>query len=451
MSGANQEGAGLLPESQSTKNNPFNLFSGPDIETNISGSETHCFGPFNSLQNNSNFVFNLPSFEDCLYLPSIRLYGKIRIMSIGENGELKAPAAAEDFSVVNLLPSALFSRVSVKLNNQEISKIGHNCYPFKAYLETLLSFDSGAKESYLKTSMWHPDDVKTAKSFKTTAAGKSGYDSRKGIVSGGKEIFFSTMIHSDIFQQEKYLIPGVSIQLEFDKSDESFFLLAEEKYKNKLKVQFLSLQIYCTTVQVTDVVKDQLTSTMVSKPALYPMISTGISLSSIPQGTKQITLTGLHVGILPNLVLGMFIDSKALSGSMELNPFYFNNVDVEGLQFFVSGTPVPSKRFEMNYAKGDFLRIYDEMIKNLRLNTQNTIAITPEEFKEMYNIYVIDLSNCIGCGNTNHKHVASEKKGSLSCDIVFKTNTDKSLHFLCYTTNNKRLTIDTVGSVSLDY
>ena len=35
-----------------------------------------------------------------------------------------------------------------------------NTYPYRAYLETLLSYGPAAKESYLTTAMWYKDTAK---------------------------------------------------------------------------------------------------------------------------------------------------------------------------------------------------------------------------------------------------------------------------------------------------
>ena len=76
-------------------------------------------------------------------------------------------------------------------------------YPFKAFIETLFSYDQAAQDTYLKTRLWYPDKPNSATTFKK--ANDSGYNKRQEVIKEGNIVQFSTIIHHDLFNLRKYL------------------------------------------------------------------------------------------------------------------------------------------------------------------------------------------------------------------------------------------------------
>ena len=62
----------------------------------------------------------------------------------------------EDVGPVNLWMHSLFSDVSVSLNENLVSP-PTSLYPYRAYIEILLSYGPAAKESQLTGVMWYKD------------------------------------------------------------------------------------------------------------------------------------------------------------------------------------------------------------------------------------------------------------------------------------------------------
>ena len=141
--------------------------------------------------------------------------GTYKAQILNEAGALEDPAGSIDYSVVNLLPSVMFSKVDVKLNNLSLDKSPNNAYSYKAFFETLLSYNDEAKKSHFATSHWLEDKPATATAFKTTNS--SGYNERKAMVAQGKLCYFSSHIHSDIFGLKRCLLPQISIKIDLTK------------------------------------------------------------------------------------------------------------------------------------------------------------------------------------------------------------------------------------------
>ena len=85
-----------------------------------------------------------------------------------------------DFSIVNLFPHAIFSQVDLEIDGVNLST-HDNLYPYKSYLETLLSYGADAKVSQLTTSLFVKD---TAYNFDARANGNKGYIKRRNELKG---------------------------------------------------------------------------------------------------------------------------------------------------------------------------------------------------------------------------------------------------------------------------
>ena len=77
----------------------------------------------------------MPSSNELTLLPQTRIHGICKIVrKDGSDVPLET-----DFSVVNLFPHSIFNQVDVEIDGINLS-CQDNMYPYKAYLETLLTF-----------------------------------------------------------------------------------------------------------------------------------------------------------------------------------------------------------------------------------------------------------------------------------------------------------------------
>ena len=80
-----------------------------------------------------------------------------------------------DFSTVNLFPHSLFSQIDFEIDGINLCS-NDNLYPYKAYLETLLTYGHDAKNSHLSTSHFVKD---SAHHFESGSQGNNGYITRQ--------------------------------------------------------------------------------------------------------------------------------------------------------------------------------------------------------------------------------------------------------------------------------
>ena len=86
------------------------------------------------------------------------LYVKLKVKK-SDGTAIPAAAAADACIPANLTLASLFSDVTLLLNDV-IVEGGHQLYPYKALMSTMLQFDDNAKKTHLELAGWNEDDAK---------------------------------------------------------------------------------------------------------------------------------------------------------------------------------------------------------------------------------------------------------------------------------------------------
>jgi hypothetical protein len=128
-----------------------------------------------------------------------------------------------DVGPVNLWMHSLFSDVNVSLNEKLVSPPS-SMYPYRAYIETLLSYGPAAKESQLTSVMWYKDTP--GQQDKRTKDNK-GFTSRKELTALCKSVQMMGKLHLDFFCQDKYLLNHVDLKIKLRRSRDAFALVAD--------------------------------------------------------------------------------------------------------------------------------------------------------------------------------------------------------------------------------
>ena len=122
------------------------------------------------------FEFLIPTSNELTLLPQTRTQGVCKIVR-KDGTDLPIDT---DFSVVNLFPHSIFNQVDIEIDGINLS-CQDNLYPYKVYLETLLTFCLDSKNSHLTKSHYAKD---TAHHFNDFDDSNEGYIERKKMLQG---------------------------------------------------------------------------------------------------------------------------------------------------------------------------------------------------------------------------------------------------------------------------
>ena len=160
-------------------------------------------------------------------LANTQLHVKVKIV--------KADGAAldenEKVGPVNLLLHSLFSQIDVFLQDCLVST-SNNTYPYRAFLETLLSYGEEAKQSFLTSELYYKDTAGKMDVADPTLAGvgaNMGLKNRYSFTKQSHEIDLCGKLHSDIFTMDRHMINGVDLKIKMIRTKNTFCLMASDQ------------------------------------------------------------------------------------------------------------------------------------------------------------------------------------------------------------------------------
>ena len=134
-------------------NSELVLFAIPPPQTSIEEGGWIEHQPLTSLDSGCPIEFILPGNGDA-YLDLANTYLLVRAKIVNGNGT-DIVADTQVVPVNNWLHS-VFSQVDVYLNDTLVTP-SSNTYPFRPYVETLLSYGAEAKKTQLTSQLWYKD------------------------------------------------------------------------------------------------------------------------------------------------------------------------------------------------------------------------------------------------------------------------------------------------------
>ena len=154
----------LHSHSSECMSSELDLFTLPATQTSIEGSSFLNYKPVSSITDEGDALieFVVPSAsEHYIDLAHTMLYVKAEILLVAD------PDVNLRVAPVKNVLHSLFNQIDIFLNQNLVSP-PNNAYPYRAYIESLLS-SPAAKESHLTSSLWYDD---TANCFEATPQNK---------------------------------------------------------------------------------------------------------------------------------------------------------------------------------------------------------------------------------------------------------------------------------------
>jgi hypothetical protein len=166
--------------------------------------------------------FLIPSDRDTYIDINIKLYVRGKLVA-GDGKDLKA---TDHTAIINNMLHSLFSQCFISLKGVAITQ-ARELYHYRSYLETILTYGSGAASAHLTNLFRYLDDgnMLPCDPTKTEATNSKGFIARGERMKQRKEVEFYGRLHSDMCNVPRYLLPGVRLQIKFTKARPSFYLM----------------------------------------------------------------------------------------------------------------------------------------------------------------------------------------------------------------------------------
>ena len=264
------------------------------------------YRPVSQLTHGAAVTFSIPPSPMYIDLRQSRLQVKCRILK-GDGSTLPPaiipnPSAEAKVGPVNNVLGSLWSQVDVSLQQQVItSSVGTN-YPYKAYLDTLLSNGYDA-ESKLQAQLFYKDtgldlpgvnDPITGVNFGLTQRAMFFYESKVADLEGP--------IFMDICQQDRLILDGVPVDIKLYPKQEPFLLICDNPAPS-YRVEITDVVLKMCMVQVSPGIITGHSRALEMRPAQYFISRSDIKTFAVPQGQFELTVEDVFQGACPDQVL----------------------------------------------------------------------------------------------------------------------------------------------------
>ena len=279
--------------------------------------------------------------------------------------------AAQKVAPVQHLFGALFQQIDVKLNDRLVTPSLNTC-AYKSYMETLLSHGADAKKSWLSGEGWYgeADDNPEARDPHEADQGL-GVVQRWNMIANGRDFQLEGRPHVDIFQQERYLLPGVTMHLKFQTTPAAFHLMYHPNdqlngvnqgdFKTVIKRAVLKVRrVRCSPDLLLEHAR-----LLESNNALYPLRRGVVTTFTVAAGGQSFVKENLIQGQLPRRAFVAMVTNAAYNGATDASPFNFQHFRLNHLAASVGTETYPSQPFKPNFPHRLYAHVYTDLMRTI--------------------------------------------------------------------------------------
>ena len=422
----------------------LDLFSVPPTQTEIEDGQWVVHHPLSTLTENGPIEFHIPGAgNDYIDLANTRLLVKAKITK-STGGDI---VDTDKVAPINLLLHSLFTQVDVSLNEKLVTP-STNTYPYRAYIETLLSHGGDAQQSRLTTSMWYKDKAGYHDAAANMAS-NPGLNTRRSIMSDSKSVEMIGRLHIDFCHQPRYLINGIDVKLRLVRSKNEFALMASGD--DMFKIQITEACLYVRKCQLSPSVLLHHAKALETTNVKYPIQRVETKVFSIPSGNLSATQENLFLGQLPRRIIIGMVDTDAYNGSYVKSPFNFKHNNLNFLALFIDGKQVPAKPLQPNFdvtTGTQYTRCYQTLFEGTgRVDDDAGNTIPLSDYPLGFTLYAFDLTPDLCDGD----HLNLRKKGNLRLEMQFSTALTAASNVVVYAEFENLVEVDKSRNIIFDY
>jgi len=420
----------------------LDLFSVPPTQTSVENGNWIEYHPLTSVGDDSPIEFEINgNGEDYIDLANTMLYVQAKITRMNNNN-IAADAAV---GPVNLFLHSLFSQVDISLNGTQVTT-STNTYPYRAMIETLLSYGADAKASQLTSSLFYADDADRMNSIDFAAANRNnGLYKRSRFITESRPLDMLGRIHADMFFQDRYLLNEVNVKIKLVRSRNSFCLMAGEEFK----VKILSAIMFVRKVKLSPSVFLAHAKALENTTAKYPIRRVMCKTITIPNGFRDVSHEKLFSGQLPTRLVIALVGNAAYNGAFDRNPFNFEHYNLMEISVYSDGQQQYGiKPLETNYANQLYVRAYNTLFSGTgKVFRDEGNALDRTAFSRGYALYAFDLTPDLG----EDDHFNLTKQGSVRLVLKFRDALPENVTVIAYAEFQNVIEIDRNRNVIYDF
>ncbi len=403
------------------------------------------------------FLFVIPESgqHDFLNMGSIMLYLRAKITKKdGSNLE-----EADIVAPVNGLISCMWEKVLCWIGNDQIGLTSSSNNHYKAYIETMLSYDFSAFETHLAAQGFARND---AKAFQDFSGDKESFSSRRSISKESRQFELVGPVNCDFIKSSKFLGPGHKLQLEFHRANNQFCIdggdytkaataaVGEEGVEKiwglpvpsmPYQLHVLELKLYYSHVRM---------KSTTPSPRIERHLITSTRLTMYPEPINSTSIfLNISEGRIPKTIVVGLVRTLATQGHLALDPFYFNHYNIKRFWLDINGKSYPQQGFDMDFSvtPPKVLRAYRELQKQTGncWHTGQSNCVGLRDFQDGLTLFAVDTNpdNCSGA------HLHASQTGTVNLHMEFAEACPHPVTVLVYTSFDDVVIIHESGKVTV--
>ena len=420
----------------------FNIFSDYNVDTSFKTGYYMNYYPIGNVDSGGPFEFIVPKDpKNWTDMQKTRLEGRLKVVK-ADGSDL---TSSDNISVCNLFYQSLFENILFELENVKLDDPSPRTYPYKAYLETLLSYSTGVKNNWLNSlNVWESD---TKDNFDTLGTGNFGFVKRKSLISGSKYNYFAINLYLDICHSYKYLPPNLSMKFSFRRNNDNFSLLTSGSDDYKIILENLKLKMYKVTP--TEKIENFFKQNISKQPAKLNIDRSIIKTFTIPSGTSNLSQYKIFEGNkLPEQIIVGILPQVAFNGVKNKNPFNFLPHNLREANLLVNGLLEPPNRYTLNTEDKDLAGFYLDFLENIGISNDNKeIGLNLENYYGGNFLIAFDRSP----DKSNRYRPFMTEGGIMDINLHLRTPTTEVLTLIIYATYTDIISIDQYSMVNTSY
>ena len=428
-------------ESLESVSSQLDLFSVPPTQTSLDDGLFTEYRPISILTSTGPIEFTI-SAENSNYIDFANSFLYVRA-SVTKHDGTNLEAGSEIAPECNFLHS-LWSQIDVYLNGSLVTQSNNN-YPYRAYIENLMSFSQSAKTSQLSSLLWYRN---TSDHFDARAAENQGYTKRKALAAESKEIDMMGRLHIDLSFQNRYLLNGVEVRMKLIRSKDLFCLHGNAN-QHTHRVSLKEVSLFVRKVKPNPAIQLAHVKALEHATAKYPIRRVELKTFTIPTGSLSAVKENLYLGQLPNRIIVGIVGNDAFNGVTPKSPFNFEHHSINFMTIYKDGVQIPSKPLQPDFANNKFIRSYMRLFNQTGQYYRDTgNGISRDQFKNGCALFAFDLTPQQDSGEFGFELI---KHGNLRIEIHFAQATPRTLTVISFAEHDNILEIDKERNVAFDY
>lgn len=355
-------------------------------------------------------------------------------------------ATATKFSVVNLLPHAIFSSVNVTVNDKNIA-IYEGLYAYRAYIQTILSSTKSHLDTLGPLSGW----VKDQDTWDGTTTTSNGAIPKRleYMNDATKQSVYVIDLQTPLFQMDKAFLSEVDVRIAVVKNTQpSFYMM----HAAAGAVDFQIKEIYLSVEKITffpDVAMKIENELKARQLLTYVLDDPRLLTISIPQGETYFIKDYLTVGHLPKRIVMAMVDTAAFNGDSTKNCFRFQHFNTSRILLTKNGVEYPTPALVTDFDTGDYFEAYRHLFESLQASKSPLIPdISLKDFAKGAFITSWDMSPTQY--GADDPQMLVNRNSNIKLSINFKAALPNSVTLIVLYMLEMRLNINPSRQVTLE-